>query len=170
MGQTFEYPNLLRGTCDGYQEYGEFERSTYGKGNFKTDAVTEPGETIFMSFRASIKGLVAGTLKRIGFEIDAPRTDTGAIDYLGCWLMANKLSKADDGTLYFDGVCTQSFTRGFGLNLAKPKYAVVITVQQNGSSKVKVVKGGHIMVDHMMLTVGGRSMRGRQRRARCGRR
>lgn len=157
MAQTFEWPNLLKGTCDGYQEDGAFERSTYTKGDFKTDAVTEPGETIFMSFRASIKGLVAGTLKRIGFEIDAPRTDTGAIEYPGCWLMANQLSEADDGTLYFDGVCKHSMTYGYGLNLAKPKYKVSITVQQNGSSKVKVVKGGHIMVDHLMLTVGGGS-------------
>lgn len=157
MGQTFEWPNLLKGTCDGYREDGAFERGTYIKGDFKTDAVTEPGETIYMSFRASIKGLVAGTLKRIGFEISAPRTDTGALVFPGCWLMANKLSEADDGTLSFDGICSASVTHSFGLLLTKPKYKIAITVQQNGSSKVRVVEGGHIAVDHVMLTVGGGS-------------
>lgn len=157
MGQSFQYPNQLNGTCDGYREDGAFERGTYVRGDFKPSVDAEPGQTIYMSFRASIKGLVAGTLKRIGFEMDVPRSDTGAIDYPGCWLMANQLSEADDGTLSFDGICSASVTHSFGLLLTKPKYKVSITVQQNGSSKVKVVKGGHIMVDHLMLTVGGGS-------------
>ena len=157
MEQTFEWPNMLKGTCDRYREDGAFERSTYVKGDFKPSVDAEPGQTIYMSFRASINGVVAGTLKRVGFEIDAPRADTGKTDYLGCWLMANQLSKADDGTLYFEGICSASITRSYGLLLTKPKYKVVITVQQNGSTKIKVAKGGHIAIDHLMLTVGGGS-------------
>ena len=157
MEQTFEYPNMLAGTCDGYREDGAFERSTYVKGDFKPSVDAEPGQTIYMSFRASINGVVAGTLERVGFAIAAPRADTGAIDYPNCWLMANQLSEADDGTLYFDGICSASTTHSYGILLTKPKYKVGITVQQNGSTKIKVAKGGHIAVDHLMLTVGGGS-------------
>lgn len=157
MAQTFEWPNLLKGTCDGYREDGAFERGTYTRGDFKSTVDAEPGQTIYMSFRASIKGLVAGTINRIGFEMDVPRSDTGAIDFPGCWLMANQLSKADDGTLSFDGICSASVTHSFGLLLTKPKYKPAITVQQNGSTKIKVAQGGHIAVDHLMLTVGGGS-------------